>query len=423
MKRYYLAILLLFFTLLPFAHAQNVCIEPMSDTFHQWLPEDGDKVTFLVTVSGAGSSGSIVLNLTNVSTWEGVCMNKGTGNDADLYFDAEDQVKAAYADVEHARSGKVLNAGLPALPHGATRNQFNGNKLTWSISNNGATATLSWVSAAYLPTGFTIPVTVRCRDYAAFATLEANFNGKATINIPKDDNGDYIADAWRDGLQLPYEDAETGPDTGDGVEENDEIGDGLALFEEYRGFYVAGEHTRLDPTKKDIFIHSAFTVFNEVTYLNTISGSYEFVPRGITKSGIGYARNLPSVFQIHEILSSGETEMGEAERTVNFNSLGRPTDFGAADNEDSDWRVMDKEAIWIEKNTDPFIDPNTTDDTLGETSMDGMTITIYSNRIRGWAEFYDAAAFLPGSPASWINTDGIEETCLARHWGMKSDTQ
>ncbi len=92
MKKYYLTILL--FTLLPFAHAQNVCIEPMWDTFNQWLPEDGDTVTFLVTVSEARSKGSIVLNLTNVSTWEGTCMNKGTGDDADLYFTRTDQVLA-----------------------------------------------------------------------------------------------------------------------------------------------------------------------------------------------------------------------------------------------------------------------------------------------------------------------------------------
>lgn len=192
--------------------------------YDQWLPEDGDTVTFLVTISGASSTGSIVLNLTYVSTWEGTCMNKGSGDDADLYFDAEDQVKAAYADVTYAKLGFMLNSGLSPLPQGYTRNDFNPEKLTWTITDDGATATLSWVSEAYLPPeGFTIRVIVRCGDYGAFATLEANFNGKATINIPKDDNGDYIADAWRDGLQLPYEDAETGPDTGDGVEENTEI--------------------------------------------------------------------------------------------------------------------------------------------------------------------------------------------------------
>ena len=95
MKNYYLTILFLLFTSLPFAHAQNVCIEPLNKTeFNAWLPEDGDTVTFLVTVAGAQSTGSIELNLTNVSTWEGTCMNKGSGDDADLYFTRTDQVLA-----------------------------------------------------------------------------------------------------------------------------------------------------------------------------------------------------------------------------------------------------------------------------------------------------------------------------------------
>jgi hypothetical protein len=42
------------------------------------------------------------------------------------------------------------------------------------------------------------------------------------------------------------------PDTGNGVEKNNKTGDGLVLYEEYRGFYVAGEHTRLSPTQKDV---------------------------------------------------------------------------------------------------------------------------------------------------------------------------
>ena len=42
MKRYYLTILLFLFTSLPFAQAQNVCIEPMDeDTFNRWLPMVG----------------------------------------------------------------------------------------------------------------------------------------------------------------------------------------------------------------------------------------------------------------------------------------------------------------------------------------------------------------------------------------------
>ena len=42
---------------------------------------------------------------------------------------------------------------------------------------------------------------------------------------------------------------------------------------------------------------------------------------------------------------------------------------------------------------------------------------IYDRRIRGWAELYDTAQFLPGSPASWISPDGIEEDMLKETLG------
>ncbi len=360
MKRCYLTILLFLFTSFPFANAQNVCIEPKDisgpNNFNKWLPKDGDTVTFLVTISGASSSGSIVLNLTNVSNWPGTCMNKGSGNDPDLYFTLNDQSKEAYADVAYARSGQMLNAGLPSLPPGHTRNQFNGKKLTWTITDKGATATLSWVSAAYLPTGFTIPVTVRCRDYAAFATLEANFNGKATINIPKDDNGDYIADAWKDGLQMPYADDETGPiGPLNTVENNTEIGDGLVVFEEYRGAFVGGTHTRFDPEKKDVFIHSPYP------------------------EGIGDAINLQlSVFSLHNILKKGETGrvggIGSL-RIVNYNDLGTPTDYGAS----TPWRVMSKEAIWVTEITG-------SDSAHGSASLETLNIYIHKTNIDNLAK-------------------------------------
>ena len=111
------------------------------------------------------------------------------------------------------------------------------------------TATLSWVADTNLPSTFTIPVTVNSEDGGSFGTLVATFNSNTcSINIPKDDNGDYIGDswetsAWKDGRHTPPADEETGPNAGTGVEANTQVGDGLVIFEEYRGFEIS-DHIR-----------------------------------------------------------------------------------------------------------------------------------------------------------------------------------
>lgn len=56
---------------------------------------------------------------------------------------------------------------------------------------------------------------------------------KASIQIPLDADGDGIGDAWE-------------------LSENDD-GDGISDFNEYRGAYVHGKHRRLSPTKLDAF--------------------------------------------------------------------------------------------------------------------------------------------------------------------------
>jgi hypothetical protein len=77
------------------------------------------------------------------------------------------------------------------------------------------------------------------------------------LTIPKDDNGNRIADAWKDRFGLEgssrseTSDEDSEPDTGPG-----HTGDGLSLYEEYRGFRIQGAHTRLNPRKKDVFIRN-----------------------------------------------------------------------------------------------------------------------------------------------------------------------
>lgn len=90
--------------------------------------------------------------------------------------------------------------------------------------------------------GRAVPVTVKGRE------------GKvgAALLIPRDDDENRIADAWQEqrGVlgRLGTDDADELP-VGNGFP-----GDGLTLYEEYRGFQVQGEWIETDPRRKDLFV-------------------------------------------------------------------------------------------------------------------------------------------------------------------------
>ncbi len=244
MKKYYLTVLLLMFSVIPFVQATNVRIVPKDQyEYDLWQSTYNNPLTFLVTVSDVRSAGSISFSFTQVSSWSGIYMNKNSdieieNSRPDLRFYASDQLKEAFANVDKAREGKELPDGLPPLPPGATRDDYNPVYVNWIVPEDGSTATFSWTHKAYVPpNGFTIKITVKSKDGGSFGILQASFNGgNATINIPKDDNGDYIADSWErgawvNGRHTPPADAETGPVTGNGVEKNTKIsGDGQATL-------------------------------------------------------------------------------------------------------------------------------------------------------------------------------------------------
>ena len=301
------------FDAMPVAQAQTLTIAPENQsTYDDWEPTDGGTLIFTVTVDGLSAAnitdGEIRFDFETVSNWEGTCMNQGSGTDPDLYFNSSDY-----------GTGTVPRWQLPS-----------GTLPDTSLDEVSA----AWDSSDNLD-NFSIDVTVSCRDYGAFGILRIKlyntssssdvYVNEVTIAVPKDDSGfngsgNYIADKSDTdyGYTNPALDGETGPDTGSGVEENNNPGDGLVEFEEYRGFKVNGGHKRLSPTRKDIFIYSP------------------------TDLGIGNASNLPSVFEVHEILDT-ETKRMQTDRTVNFNRLGTPTQFGAVDK----WNVQDTMALWI----------------------------------------------------------------------------
>lgn len=110
-------------------------------------------------------------------------------------------------------------------------------------------------------------VMVHAYDYGAWGTLrvtardlkgkeiKVKVRGKDTpdLSIPLDEDGNRIADAWEaaegvKGLSAASDDDDEPPGK-PGTQ-----GDGLSLYEEYRGFSVQGQHLRTHPKKKDVFI-------------------------------------------------------------------------------------------------------------------------------------------------------------------------
>ncbi len=114
--------------------------------------------------------------------------------------------------------------------------------------------------------GFSDTVKVMPYDWGGWSTLrvtaimadgrhvEGKLKGKDEVGarLPKRAFDSHVADAWKKQLGV------AGPDNAD--DENAPVGDGakgdgLTLYEEYRGFYEAGSHIEGDPKKKDFFVN------------------------------------------------------------------------------------------------------------------------------------------------------------------------
>lgn len=126
----------------------------------------------------------------------------------------------------------------------------------WKISNQGLRAEKEGLMT-------TAATRVSSFDYGGWATLKVTatledgreltgtYMGERLLRLPRRSAKSLIADAWREA---------TGEQGADG-EDNDELpegdgrkGDGLTVYEEYRGFVENGKHFRANTERKDLFI-------------------------------------------------------------------------------------------------------------------------------------------------------------------------
>nr|NJM01423.1 hypothetical protein [Desulfobacula sp.] len=81
----------------------------------------------------------------------------------------------------------------------------------------------------------------------------AHLEGKdGDLSLPYDEDGNHIADAWEEAKGVKGKDPGSDDDEQPLGDRNK--GDGLTLWEEYRGFLGDGRHFRTDPKTKDLFI-------------------------------------------------------------------------------------------------------------------------------------------------------------------------
>jgi hypothetical protein len=273
--------------------AQNnatIKLDPVRETQGvPWLPKNSNIAEVDVIISNGPANSHVDFSLSNVTDWEGYCMNAGSQSDADK-------------DLK-------LNEG-----------DQDDSIVSWD--GGGQTISASWIGDA--PGAF--PLKVRAYDYGAYGKVTAKLYTQdpeppsSTVSIPRDKNNNWIADGWRVENYDAAADDETGPGG------NTYPGDGFSVFEEYRGFMVKGNHVDTDPTQKDVFVYSEVTV-------------------GSVQNSVGYATELPHPpfieEGVHKINLDNMGPTGDNYRRMDYQ--GEDVPGGAS---------TKREALYVRPNTD-----------------------------------------------------------------------
>lgn len=246
----------------------ELVIKPQN--YENWKPQGGANektagntlpiVASLQTKDGAKPPADIkarrfTFELLETSQEPGVCLNRPIKNatkDDDLKFEAAQPAGA------RAINGKIVEINQPATD---------------------ATAILSCFD--YGAWG-KIKVTAELEDGQQMTGYLVGKKGTTEILLPKRDKNSKVADFFKQNV--------TGADTIDDETQkprNTHNGDGLTLYEEYRGVIAKGEHKRLDPQKKDLVIENKFgdaataamKLFQDQSGINTIELAPDELPK------------------------------------------------------------------------------------------------------------------------------------------------
>jgi len=240
--------------------------------YENWLPSGGqdeltpgrDDLTVharLQTKDGKPASQAakrFKFELVDVSHEPGVSLNhpprgRATADFKDLQFDPK-------------RNGKLTVRPSPPVSQGSPEQ-------TAETADGKYTEADAVISAYDRGAWGTLKVIADMPDGSAIIGHLKGDPSRTDILLPKRQANSKIADVWKEFYQVTSlsddDDSENDP-VGDGYR-----GDGLSLYEEYRGFHENVEHIRGDPTKKDFFVlnevgtsaQSGITIFKTVTEL------------------------------------------------------------------------------------------------------------------------------------------------------------
>lgn len=174
-----------------------------------------------------------------------------------------------------------------------------------------------------------IIVVIDCFDYGAYGKLTADAHVQGAddvhafdeshpeqkfLRIPKDDKENHIADKWEDQQWALAPDLPATWDEAPSPDGQFRKGDGISLYEKYRGFMFRKVHERLDPMRKHLFVYDPNGCVRQLELASNQGSSFSKASGGIALR-----------FVEDETWTGTGTADGD-KRIVNFNS----GDFGHA---------------------------------------------------------------------------------------------
>lgn len=165
-------------------------------------------------------------------------------------------------------------------------------------------------------------VMVRSFDYGAFAILKATARvgdrtyiahlagdeTKQFLRLPKDDNENRVADAWEKSVGCLDKNLPADWDGADDPSGQGTTGDGISLYEKYRGFDFAGIHERLKPYNKKYVFCADVTGGVQQALVSPSMSPYAFTK--VSRTALRF---------IDDNRWTGEGSSANGKRIVNFN--------------------------------------------------------------------------------------------------------